>query len=151
MSVTASGPFVGRSVPRIEDAALLSGTGQYLDDLPVAPGTLSLAFVRAPHAHADIRGVNAEAAQAAPGVRAVVTGADITRLTRSMTVGVKADVACWPLAVDRVRYVGEPVAIVVAEDRYLAEDAADLVEVDYAPRPAVVDPVAALEPEAEVL
>lgn len=151
MLVSARDPLVGRSVQRVEDAALLTGGGQYLDDLPVAPGTLSLAFVRSPHGHADIRGINARAALAAPGVRAVVTGEDVIRLTRSMTVGVKANVECWPLAVDRVRYVGEPVAIIVAEDRYLAEDAADLVEVDYAPRAAVIDPIAALLPDAEVL
>lgn len=151
MNENARAPLVGRSVLRVEDAALLSGRGQYLDDLPVAPGTLSLAFVRSPHGHADICNLRIDAALGAPGVRAVVTGEDVKRLTRSMTVGVKANVECWPLAVDRVRYVGEPVAIVVAEDRYLAEDAADLVEVDYAPRRAVVDPMVAITPEAEVL
>ena len=136
---------------RVEDPALLSGRGRYIDDLPVAPGTLALAFVRSPHGHADIRSVDTTEAAGAPGVVAVITGQDVTARTRSMTVGVKADVKCWPMAVDRVRYVGEPVVMVVATDRYLAEDAADLVAVDYAPLGAVVDPVAALSDDAPVL
>ena len=96
-------PLAGRSVPRVEDAALLSGRGRFVDDLPVTPGTLALAFVRAPHGHAEINNVDTDAARAMPGVVAVITGADVARLTRSMTVGVKAQVDCWPMAVDRVR------------------------------------------------
>ncbi|WP_422073189.1 xanthine dehydrogenase family protein molybdopterin-binding subunit [Tranquillimonas rosea] len=151
MKDTVTEPLVGRSIPRIEDAALLSGRGRFVDDLPTAPGTLALAFVRSPHGHAEIRSIDFEAAAAAPGVAAVITGNDVSRLTRSMTVGVKADVACWPMAVDRVRYVGEPVAMVVAADRYAAEDAADLIAVEYEPLEAVVDPVAALAEDAPVL
>ena len=71
----------------------------------------------------------------------MLTGADIMALTSSLVVGVKAPLECWPIAVDRVRYVGEPVAIVVASDRYRAEDAVDLIEMRYRPLPAVVDPV----------
>ena len=144
-------PLAGRSVPRVEDAALLSGRGRFVDDLPVTPGTLALAFVRAPHGHAEINNVDTDAARAMPGVVAVITGADVARLTRSMTVGVKAQVDCWPMAVDRVRYVGEPVVMVVARDRYLAEDAAEKVEVAYTALPAVVAPLAALAEDAPVL
>lgn len=151
MKDTVTEPLVGRSVARVEDPALLLGNGRYIDDLPVAPGTLALAFVRSPHGHADIRSVNTAEAARAPGVVAVITGQDVALRTRSMTVGVKANVECWPMAVERVRYVGEPVTMVVATDRYLAEDAADLVAVDYAPRRAVVDPVAALSDDAPVL
>ena len=82
----------------------------------------------------------ATAARAADGVAAVLTGADVIALTSSLVVGVKAPIECWPIAVDRVRYVGEPVAVVVASDRYRAEDALDLIEVRYRPLPAVVDP-----------
>jgi len=151
MKDISDAPLVGRSIPRVEDAGLLTGRGQYIDDLPTATGTRALAFVRSPHGHATIDSIDITAASKAPGVLAVITGADVASLTRSMTVGVKADVNCWPMAVDRVRYVGEPVAMIVATDRYLAEDAADLVVVDYAPLPVVVDPVTALSPDAPVL
>ena len=108
-------------------------------------------IVRSPHGHATIRSIDVSQALKSEGVAAVVTGEDVKRLTRSMTVGVKADVQCWPIATDRVRYVGEPVAIVIAADRYLAEDAADEVAVDYEVLPAVVEPVAALQSDAPVL
>ncbi|MBO0903738.1 xanthine dehydrogenase family protein molybdopterin-binding subunit [Jiella sonneratiae] len=147
----SAGRWTGRSVPRVEDAALLSGRARFVDDLPTAAGTLYAAIVRSPHGHADIRSIDVADAMKSAGVAAVVTGDDIRRLTRSMTVGVKADVECWPIATDRVRYVGEPVAVVVAADRYLAEDAAEKVAVDYAVLPAVVEPVAALSGDAPVL
>ena len=95
--------------------------------------------------------VDTTAARAAPGVAAVLTGAEVTALSASLAVGVRVPIQCWPIAVGRVRYVGEPVAVVVAADRYLAEDALELIEVDYDPLPAVVDPKAALGPDAPVL
>jgi 2-furoyl-CoA dehydrogenase large subunit len=143
--------WVGRSIPRVEDAALLTGRGRYLDDLGVRPGTLEAAILRSPHAHADIEAIDCTAALAADGVFAVLTGADIKTLTSSLVVGIKAAIECWPIAIDRVRYVGEPVAVVVASDRYRAEDALDLIEVRYRPLPAVVDPLAAAAPDAPVL
>lgn len=151
LDVTRETGWVGRAVERVEDAALLSGGGRYLDDLGVRPGTLHMAILRAPHAHADIRTIDTAAARAVAGVVAVLTGADIARLTAPLVVGVKAPVECWPMAVDRVRYVGEPVALVVAQDRYLAEDALDLIEVSYETRPAVVDPLDALADGAPLL
>src|SRR5271169_4574647 len=144
-------PWVGQSIPRVEDAALLTGRGRFIDDLGVRPGTLHAAILRSPHAHADIVSIDVTAARRAPGVVAVLDGEDVKSLTSSLVVGVKAPVECWPIAVGRVRYVGEPVAIVVASDRYLAEDAADLIEVQYRIRPAVVDPLAALSADAPVL
>ena len=143
--------WVGRSIPRFEDASLLAGRGRYLDDLGVRPGTLQAAIVRSPHAHAEIEAIDCTAARAAEGVAAVLTGADIKTLTSSLAVGVKAAIECWPIAVDRVRYVGEPVAIVVASDRYRAEDALDLIDVHYRQLPAAVDPLAAAAPDAPVL
>jgi 2-furoyl-CoA dehydrogenase large subunit len=143
--------WVGQSIPRVEDSALLTGRGRFIDDVGVHPGTLYAAFLRSPHAHADIVSIDVAKAVEAPGVAAVLDGEDVKALTSSLVVGVKAPVECWPIAVGRVRYVGEPVAIVVATDRYLAEDAIDLIEVRYAPRPAVIDPLAALAPEAPVL
>jgi 2-furoyl-CoA dehydrogenase large subunit len=144
-------PWVGQSIPRVEDAALLTGRGRFIDDLGVRPGTLHAAILRSPHAHADIVSIDSVAAKRALGVVTVLDGEDVKALTASLVVGVKAPVECWPIAVGRVRYVGEPVAIVVAADRYLAEDAADLIEVQYRVRPAVVDPLTALSPDADVL
>jgi len=144
-------PWVGRSIERVEDGALLSGRGRFIDDLGVAPGTLHAAILRSPHGHADLVSIDTVAARKSPGVVAVLTGADIKALTTSLVVGVKAPVECWPMAVDRVRYAGEPVAVVVASDRYLAEDALDLIEVRYASRPAVIDPLQAFAPAAPLL
>ncbi|MFL5064176.1 MAG: xanthine dehydrogenase family protein molybdopterin-binding subunit, partial [Xanthobacteraceae bacterium] len=146
-----SASWVGRSIERVEDAALLSGHGRFIDDLGVRPGTLHAAILRSPHAHAHMRSLDVDAARRAPGVAAVVTGAEVTALATSLVVGVRAPIQCWPIAVDRVRYMGEPVAVVVAQDRYLAEDALDLIDVEYEALPAVVDPLAALEPSAPVL
>src|ERR1700751_3550789 len=143
--------WTGRSVPRFEDAALLTGRGRFIDDLGTRPGTLAAAILRSPHAHADIEAIDCGAARAADGVAAVLTGSDVKALTSSLVVGVKAPLECWPIAVGRVRYVGEPVAVVVAADRYRAEDALELIEVRYRPLPAVVDPVAATAPDAPVL
>ena len=85
-----------------------------IDDLGVRPGTLHAAILRSPHAHADIEAIDCTAARAADGVVAVLTGADVKALTASLVVGVKAPIECWPIAIERVRYVGEPVAVVVA-------------------------------------
>ncbi|MGP8119813.1 MAG: xanthine dehydrogenase family protein molybdopterin-binding subunit, partial [Xanthobacteraceae bacterium] len=148
---TLGRPWVGQSIPRVEDAALLTGRGRFIDDLGVRPGTLHAAILRSPHAHASIVALDLSAAKQAPGVVAVLSGDDVKALTASMVVGVKAPVECWPIAVGRVRYVGEPVAVVVATDRYLAEDAIDVIDARYEVRPAVIDPLAALRPDAPVL
>src|SRR5579871_363252 len=144
-------PWVGQSIARVEDSALLTGRGRFMDDVGVHPATLHAAFLRSPHAHADIVSIDVSQATQAAGVVAVLRGEDIKALTSSLVVGVKAPVECWPMAVGRVRYVGEVVAIVVAANRYLAEDAVDLIDVRYAVRPAVVDPRAALDAAAPVL
>ena len=143
--------WCGQSVERVEDAALLTGRGQFIDDLGVRPGTLHAAILRSPHAHAKIVAIRAEAARALPGVAAVILADDVTALSASLVVGVKAPIECWPIATDRVRYVGEPVAVVVATSRYIAEDALDLIEVEYQTLPAVVDPLAALDPAQPIL
>src|ERR1700751_1698371 len=121
-------PWIGQSIPRVEDAALLSGRGRFIDDVGVRPGTLHAAILRSPHAHAKIVSIDIAAAKQAQGVVAVLTGEDIKALTASLVVGIKAPVKCWPIAVGHVRYPGDPPAVVVAESRYLAEDAVDLIE-----------------------
>src|SRR5215472_3946912 len=97
-------PWIGRSIERVEDAALLSGRGRFIDDLGVPPGTLHAAILRSPHAHADIVAIDADAARRLPGIAAVLTGEQVKLITASLVVGVKAPVECWPIAVERVRY-----------------------------------------------
>ncbi len=142
---TVTTSWIGQSIERFEDDALLTGRGRFIDDLGVRPDTLHAAILRSSHAHAKIRAINADAARQAPGVAAVLTGAEVTGLSASLVGGVKAPIECWPIAVGRVRYVGEPVAVVIAADRYLAEDALELIEVDYEPLQAIVDPLDALD------
>jgi 2-furoyl-CoA dehydrogenase large subunit len=137
------GACIGRPLARVEDADLLCGRGRFGDDLPVRIGTLHATILRSPHAHAELLSVDAAAASAIPGVATVVTGDDARRWTRPFTAAVKAPVEHWCLAVDRVRYVGEPVAMVLARDRYIAADALERIEVSYRPLPTVIDPVAA--------
>src|SRR5262245_27527062 len=135
---------LGQPLERFEDAALLTGRGRFADDLGVAPGTLHAAILRSPHAHAALRGIDPAAARAMPGIAADVTGEDALRWTRPFTVGVKQTMEHRCLATDRVRYVGEPVAVVLADIRYRAEDALDRIRVDYEVMPAIVDPQRAL-------
>jgi 2-furoyl-CoA dehydrogenase large subunit len=144
-------PWTGQSIPRVEDPALLSGRGRFIDDIGVRPGTLHAAILRSPHAHARIVSIDSAVAKQARGVHGVLTGEDIKALTASLVVGVKAPVECWPIAIGRVRYAGEPVAVVIAENRYLAEDAVDLIEARYEPLPAVIDPVRAMDPDVALL
>jgi 2-furoyl-CoA dehydrogenase large subunit len=143
--------WVGQSLERVEDAALLSGRGAYMDDLGVKPGTLHAAILRSPHAHADILSVNSEAALRLPGVIAVVSGKDVAAITAPLPSGLRAPIEARAIATERVRYVGEPVAIAIACDRYRAEDALDATEVEYRPLPAVVDPEIAVTGEAPIL
>ncbi len=142
---------LGTPTLRKEDPALLSGRGRYADDLPTPRGTLQAHVVRSSQAHAEIESIDADAARARPGVWAVITGDDVRKLSDPFLVALKAPVHQWSLAVGRVRYVGEPVALIVAESRYLAEDAADLVRVAYRPLRAVIDPRAACEASAPLL
>ncbi len=143
--------WIGRPLKRVEDARLLTGRGSFVDDHPPVANVHHAAIVRSPHAHARILGYDLPAALAMPGVVGIVTGADVARRTRPFSVGVTAPVHYYCAATDKARFVGEPVAVVVARTRYLAEDALDLVRVEYEPLPAVVDPERALDPDAPVL
>ncbi|HZT90000.1 MAG TPA: xanthine dehydrogenase family protein molybdopterin-binding subunit [Stellaceae bacterium] len=136
---------------RIEDGNLLRGRGRFGDDLPVPRGALHAVIVRSPHPHAEIASLDPSGALALPGIECVVTGEDARRWTRPFAVALKTPMEQWCLAVDRVRYVGEPVAVVLARNRNLAEDAAERVAVEYRPLPAVVDPEAAAAGGAPLL
>jgi len=147
----ATASWIGKPVKRVEDARLLAGRGSFIDDHDPLPNVHHAAIVRSPHAHARITGYDVSAALAMDGVVGVVTGADVARLTKPFSVGVTAPVHYYCAAADKVRFVGEPVAVIVAKSRYVAEDAADLVRVHYEPLPVVVDPERALEPGAPIL
>ena len=145
----------GASIKRREDPRFITGKGTYVDDVKL-PATTHAAFVRSPLAHARVRAVDVARARQAPGVLAVYTGKDL------VAAGVKGIPVGWllpkiklpqhlPLAVDRVRYVGDAVAVVIAQTPYLARDAAELVDVDYEPLSAVVDGARAVEAGAPVL
>ena len=143
-------PPIGERVRRRETQRFITGTGRYVDDL-LPPGTLHAAFVRSSCAHAQIKAIDVEIARSMPGVRAVFTGKDIEQHVKPLRVGGSSllrQIKLYPLAIDKVRYFGEPLAVVVADNRYLAEDASEVVSVDYQLLPAVVDPEAAMEPGA---
>ncbi|MBO0834712.1 MAG: xanthine dehydrogenase family protein molybdopterin-binding subunit [Actinobacteria bacterium] len=136
---------------RSEDPRILTGAGRYVDDIKL-PGMLHAAFVRSPLAHARVLKVNVSAAQALPGVVAVLTGADLASMTipgpdalLAMMGGPGPTPEYTLLGTDKVRFVGDPVAVVIAESRYLAEDGCDLVEVEYEDLPPVATAAAALE------
>ena len=141
-------PPIGERVRRKQTLRFVTGTGRYVDDL-LPPDTLHAAFVRSACAHARIKAIDVEAARTMPGVHAVFTGEDIAQKIKPLRVSGSSllrQIKLYPLAVDKVRYFGEPLAVVVADNRYLAEDAVEIVSVDYEPLPVVVDPEAAMEP-----
>ncbi len=134
-----------------EDRRFLSGSARFVADVAL-PGMLHVALVASPYPFARIQSIDAKAALALPGVRAVVTGADLVAATDAMMSGLDAPkLRRYPLAHGLARYVGEWVAAVVAESRAIAEDAAELVEVDYEPLQPVTDPEQALSPTAPVV
>jgi carbon-monoxide dehydrogenase large subunit len=150
LEVPAPGRVLGRRVLRSEDRALLTGAARFLDDVP-CEGALHGVFVRSPMAHALVRSADMDQARAMPGVVGVFVAGDMGGL-RLPPVEDSPEAFARPLlAIGRVRFVGEPVAVVVAQTRAQAMDAADAVAVDYEPLPPVIDPEAALEPDAPIL
>ena len=157
-------PFVGRSILRKEDQRLLTGRGQFIADLAL-PSMLHAVFVRSPVAHARINAVDLSRAASSPGVVYALSGTDLARLLPPVPDTQLSLPSKWTtmvqhkfinpqqplLAHDKVRHVGEAVAVIVAESRYAAEDAAQLVSLDLDPLPAVVDPEAALRPGATIV
>ena len=142
-----AGSILGTAVRRVEDPELITGRATYVGNLAL-PGALHLHFVRSPMAHAELAGIDTAEAAAAPGVVAVFTAADLHLPAHHGLFTVNPQLPRPPLATDRVRFVGEAVAVVVAESAAAAADAADLVEVDYTPLPAAVDVEEAVAPGA---
>src|SRR5947209_13991649 len=164
MNPASTSPFVGRAMARREDHRLLTGRGQFIADLDL-PHMLHAVFVRSPVAHARIGSVHLAPALAAPGVVCALTGADLLALLPPVPDTQLSLPSKWTalvqhkfinpqqplLAHDKVRHVGEAVAVIVAQSRYAAEDAAQLVTLDLDPLPAVVDPELALRPGAPII
>lgn len=136
---------------RDEDAALVTGRGAFLDDLDPLPGTLVATVVRSTRPHARLRSVDLSRARAHPGVAAVIGPEEVRAALRPFPLSTGAVMPYLPTGVDKVRFVGEPIAVVVASDRYVAEDAAELVAVEYDELGAVTAARAALEPDAPLL
>jgi aerobic carbon-monoxide dehydrogenase large subunit len=153
MTSVGAARYAGRSVQRVEDSRLLTGTGTFTDDV-TRPGMLHACFVRSPHPRARILSIDTAAALALPGVRAVFTAddlnGDVVEAWYTGTGNMVPDTPRPPLAVGEARFAGDIVALVVADSRYLAEDAAELVDVDYEPLPAAADYACARATEALV-
>ncbi|WP_102347239.1 xanthine dehydrogenase family protein molybdopterin-binding subunit [Bacillus sp. Marseille-P3661] len=142
---------IGQALTRVEDKRLLTGQGKYIDDLGTTRDTAHAAILRSSYPHAKIISIDKSEAEKIEGVKAVITGKDIEPHVRPFSVGVTAPVEYYPLAIEKVRYVGEPVAIIVAKNRYVAEDALDKIVVKYEALEPVVDIEKTIEPTAPIL
>ena len=147
---TAMRTWVGKSIKRLEDPKLLAGEARYIDDVHET-GMLHAAVFRSPHAHARIKRIDTRKAQALPGVVAVVTGKEAAELAGPVPAFCAEPVVQHAIAVDKARFVGEAVAAVAATDRYIAEDAVDLIDVEWEPLPVVSDVETALQPGAPLV
>ena len=154
MSGSNSSGLVGQSVKRVEDDRLLRGNGKYVADIN-PPGVLHAVFLRSPMAHATITSIDASAAKSAPGVVAVFTGADMEEMTHPFPPFSMLPDLYTPLyhclSADRVRMVGDPVALVLAESRHLGEDATELIDVEYEPLDSIATIADALTPSKSQL
>lgn len=153
LHILPRGKWVGARVKRVEDPRFLTGEAKYLADLQ-SPGTVHAAFVRSPYAHARISRIDTTEARALPGVLAIYTAEDLSNLpplVSGLPIEGLKPTPQTVLAKEKVRFVGEAVAVVIAENRYLAEDAAELVQVDYEPLPAVTNAERAMAPDAPIL
>jgi len=149
--------LVGTPIKRREDPRLITGQATYVDDIKL-PGMLHMAVLRSPYGHARITSINTDAARKLPGVVAVYTAQDLKGAVGNVPVAVPLPPHIpngmgihGPLAEGKVRFFGDPVAVVIAEDRYTARDARDLIEVDYEPLPAAIDVEKAMQPGAPLL
>lgn len=155
-AVENSADWLGARLARKEDLRLVTGQGRYLADI-VLPGMLHAVFVRSEYAHARITGIDTSEAAAMPGVVAIFTGADFKDTVKPMPQPVvKPNLPAryptfWPLAIEKVKFHGEPVAVVIARDKYVAEDAAECVYVDYEELPVVRDPEQALTDDSPLV
>ena len=151
MEATTTYQWVGKRFPPLEDRRFVLGKGRYVNDITL-PGMLHMAMVSSPHAHAVIKRIDTSKAERLPGVVKVIVGEELPEYMEPVPQNLHLPNVVWyPLAVGKARYAGEWVAAVVATSRYVAEDAAELVEVEYDPLPPLVDPEEAMKPDAPVL
>jgi 2-furoyl-CoA dehydrogenase large subunit len=143
--------YLGQPIERVEDDILLMGKAQYSDHLPTRAGTQHAAILRSPHAHAKIISIDTSKAEKIPGVVAVMTGEDIREMSEAFLIVLRQPINQWALAVEKVRYVGEPVALVVARDRYIAEDALSEIDVVYEAMKPIIDQEEAISDDAPVV
>ncbi|WP_261133955.1 xanthine dehydrogenase family protein molybdopterin-binding subunit [Bacillus sp. Marseille-Q3570] len=143
--------IVGMPIKRVEDARLLTGQGKYIDDIGIPTNTVHAAILRSTYPHAKIVSIDITEAEKEPGVKAIITGEQVKKYLNPFSVGVSAPVKYYPIAVEKVRYVGEPVAVILAKDRYIAEDALEKIKVKYELYAPIVDIEKSLEPEAPIL
>jgi aerobic carbon-monoxide dehydrogenase large subunit len=148
--------MLGSPIKRREDPRLITGQATYVDDIKI-PGMLHMSVLRSPYGHARINSINTEAARNYPGVVAVYTAQDLKGVVGNIAIAVPLGHIAngmgtrGPLAEGKVRFYGDPVAVVIADDRYTARDARDLIEVDYEPLPAAIDLEKAMQPDAPIL
>src|SRR6266702_4062291 len=148
--------LLGSPIKRREDPRLITGQATYVDDIKL-PGMVHMTVLRSPYGHARINSINTDAARQYPGVLAVYTAQDLKGVVGNVAIAVPLGHIAngmgvhGPLAEGKVRFYGDPVAVVIAEDRYVARDARDLIEVDYEPLPAIVDVEKAMQPGAPLL
>lgn len=149
-AATTKPTWIGKSIKRVEDPRFLRGKGRYIDDIRL-PNMAHAAILRSPYAHARIVKIDTSAAEQLPGVYKVVTGKDVAERMGPLPTFAVGPIYQHAIAVEKVRHVGEAVAAVIAENRYIAEDACELIQVEYEPLPAVVDPFKAMEPGAPLV
>src|SRR5437588_4551849 len=142
--------WIGKDIKRREDPALLMGTAIYTNDIRL-PGMLHAAVLRSPYPHARIVSIDTSAAKKLPGVYAVLTGRDAAEVIDPVPAFCAEPVVEHAIAVEKVRYVGEAVVAVAAESRYVAEDALELVQIEWEPLPPVIDVLAAMAPGAPLV
>src|SRR5438045_2502237 len=148
--------MLGSPIKRREDPRLITGQATYVDDIKL-PGMLHMVVLRSPYGHARINSIKTDATRTHPGVRPVYTAQDLKGVIGNVPIAVplghiaKGMGVHGPLAEGKVRFYGDPVAVVIADDRYIARDARDLIEVDYEPLRAVVDVEKAMQPDAPLL
>jgi aerobic carbon-monoxide dehydrogenase large subunit len=144
--------YLGQSINKLDDPVLVKGEGTFVDDIKL-PGMLYVGFVRSPYAHATIESIDLSKVRKKQGVIDAMTGADVKKLLSPYPIfhGLVRYAECYPLAVDKVKFVGEPVVAVLADDYYTLADALDEVSIEYKPLPLILDPEKALEKDSPVV
>mgnify|MGYP001770711585 CR=1 FL=1 len=133
IDMCASRGYIGARIPRFEDYRIVTGNTEYADDAPVPPGTYYVKILRSTQPHARIKRIDYSKALQLPGVKAVITGKEIKEVMDPFPLAIHVPIKYYPIAIDKVRYVGEPVAVIVAKDLRTAEDALELIDVEYEP------------------